>query len=97
MKKGVVVFLFSFILNSIVAQHPIGDKLEQLYFQEHYGIVYRKAKKLREKERNEIITCPHVLFCVNYLAKKCKYILAKTKFRSTKSGYFFIKWNEKIQ
>lgn len=69
MKKGVVVFLFSFIFNLIVAQHPIGDKLEQLYFQEHYGIVYRKAKKLREKEETKLLLAPTYYFALTTLQK----------------------------
>ena len=51
MKKGGLVILFSLFLNSLFAQHRVGDKLEQLYFQGHYGLIYRKARANYLKNR----------------------------------------------
>jgi hypothetical protein len=69
MKQGGLVILFSLFLNSLFAQHPVGDKLEQLYFQGHYGLIYRKAKKLRVKEETKSLIAPTYYFTLTTLQK----------------------------
>ena len=69
MKQGRLVILFSLFLNSLFAQHPVGDKLEQLYFQGHYGLIYRKAKKLRVKEETKSLIAPTYYFALTTLQK----------------------------
>lgn len=46
MKKIALIFLIGFLSSSAIAQIPEFDKLEMLYAQKHYKIVYRKATNL---------------------------------------------------
>jgi len=69
MKQCALVFFFSLLIHSSFAQHPIGDKLEQLYFQGHYDIVYRKSKKLRAKEETKSLLSPTYYFALTTLQK----------------------------
>ena len=67
MKQLRNVFLLFLILSStfsLKAQHPIGDKLEQLYDQGHYTIVYRKSKKHIEKEETKHLLAPKYYFAL---------------------------------
>ncbi|MEY4573522.1 MAG: hypothetical protein RLZ10_2812 [Bacteroidota bacterium] len=50
--------MFIFVAPSIFGQHPIGDKLEQLYSQGHYGIVYRKSKRFMLNSKYENLIAP---------------------------------------
>lgn len=50
--------MFIFVIPSLFGQHPIGDKLEQLYSQGHYGIVYRKSKRFMLNSKNENLIAP---------------------------------------
>ncbi len=47
-KIGLISFLF-FLSNQAFAQVPEFDRLEQLFYQKHYKIVYRKANRLLNK------------------------------------------------
>lgn len=69
MKQCAFLFVFCFLVNSTFAQHPIGDKLEQLYFQGHYDIVYRKSKKLRVKEETKLLLAPTYYYAISTLQK----------------------------
>jgi hypothetical protein len=55
--------------NSLFGQHPIGDKLEQLYSQGHYGIVYRKAKKYNHIPNMETLIFPKYYIAVSGLQR----------------------------
>ncbi|MFM7668292.1 MAG: hypothetical protein ACKO7D_08920 [Bacteroidota bacterium] len=61
-----LVFSFCF---SLKAQHPIGDKLEQLYYQGHYSIVYRKSAKYINKEETKNLLAPKYYFAISSLQK----------------------------
>ena len=66
-----LLFLFLFLVSSfsLVAQHPIGDKLEQLYYQGHYTIVYRKSKKYIQKEETKHLLAPKYYFALASLQR----------------------------
>jgi hypothetical protein len=61
-----LVFTVSFPLK---AQHPIGDKLEQLYYQGHYSIVNRKSEKYLRKEETKHLIAPKFYFAISSLQR----------------------------
>jgi hypothetical protein len=68
--KFSLLFLFVFFASfSLKAQHPIGDKLEQLYYQGHYAIVYRKSKKYIRKEKTKHLLAPKYYFALSSLQR----------------------------
>jgi hypothetical protein len=72
MKYTLNLFLAIFTLFSsfsLEAQHPIGDKLEQLYSQGHYTIVYRKANKFVQKEETKHLIAPKYYFALSGLQR----------------------------
>jgi cell wall-associated NlpC family hydrolase len=54
---------------SLKAQHPIGDKLEQMYYQGHYSIVYRKSSKFMQKEDIKHLLAPRYYFAISCLQR----------------------------
>ena len=68
-RKVLVFFLFLFSSFSLEAQHPIGDKLEQLYYQGHYALVYRKSKKYINKEETKHLVAPKYYFAISSLQR----------------------------
>ena len=72
MKYTLNLFFAIFTLFSsftLKAQHPIGDKLEQLYSQGHYAIVYRKANKFVQKEETKHLIAPKYYFALSGLQR----------------------------
>lgn len=61
--------LFFSSVYEIQAQHRIAAKLEQLYYQEHYSIVYRKSSKLMQKEETKHLFEPRYYFAISGLQK----------------------------
>lgn len=64
-----ILFLFLCSSFSLEAQHPIGDKLEQLYFQGHYQLVYRKSKKYINKAETKHLMAPKYYFAMSSLQR----------------------------
>ena len=56
-------------LHSIYGQHPIGDKLEQLYYQGHYSLVYRKSGRFMQREETAHLLAPKYYFAISSLQK----------------------------
>ncbi|MFM7661394.1 MAG: hypothetical protein ACKO6A_01885, partial [Bacteroidota bacterium] len=61
--------LFFSSVFEVQAQHRIAAKLEQLYYQEHYSIVYRKSRKLMQKEETKHLLEPRYYFAISGLQK----------------------------
>ncbi len=53
-----ILSLLIFISNQSYAQVPAFDRLEQLFFQKHYKIVYRKANRLLDKPEYDYSKIP---------------------------------------
>lgn len=56
--RFVIVAIVAFSTQSLMAQVPAFDKLEMLYDQQHYGIVYRRAHRLLDKPEYDFSQIP---------------------------------------
>ena len=53
-----ILFSFLVITHGLIAQVPAFDRLEMLFFQKHYKIVYRKANRLLDKPEYDFSKFP---------------------------------------
>ena len=82
MKIIILIVCFVGLLFKVEAQHPVGDKLEQLYSQGYYSLVFRKAGKFLLKNDTKHLIAP-------------KYYRALAGLQKA-SNYFWLKRNSEI-
>jgi hypothetical protein len=69
MRNSLLILFVFYFSRYLSAQHPIGDKLEQLYSQGHYGIVFRKAKKYIQKPETNHLISPKYYLAISSLQR----------------------------
>lgn len=79
--KNFTFFVFYFFTFQIFAQIKEFDKLEMLYDQEHYGIVYRKSNQLLDKPDYDFSLLPKYYHSISViqLAKNIKWYRRRPK------------------
>ena len=67
------VFVVVIVLNSqsLFAQVPAFDKLEMLYDQQHYGIVYRRANRLLDNPEYDFSQIPKYYKAISKRENPC--------------------------
>lgn len=85
-----MLYILVFVNHKARAQHPKFDKLEQLYHQNLYSIVYRKSKRMIKDDEYKFSKIPQYYFSLTSIQKAQNLGWAKRHNEDIKAAFEFL-------